>query len=174
MDEPTTGLDPGTRIELWRFIDDLVDEGTTVLLTTQYLEEADRLTDRVALLERGQIIAEGTPSELKTRTGGDVLEVRATHGIDVPRLRALMLGLGSSEPAVDLRWQRVTVPTTDPVAALLAAADRIQRAGIAVDDLGLRRPSLDDVFLMLTGQRPLAERAVPPADGGQEIPGRRP
>jgi daunorubicin resistance ABC transporter ATP-binding subunit len=174
MDEPTTGLDPGTRVEVWRFIDELVDEGTTVLLTTQYLEEADRLTDRVALLDRGQIIAEGTPSELKSRTGGDVLEVRASHGIDVPRLRALMLGIGSSEPAVDQRWQRVTVPTSDPVAALLAAADRIQRAGIAVEDLGLRRPSLDDVFLMLTGDQARAGNAGAALDGRRAMTGGRP
>jgi ABC-2 type transport system ATP-binding protein len=157
MDEPTTGLDPGTRLELWRFIDDLVDEGTTVLLTTQYLEEADRLADRVAVLERGRIVADGTSSELKARTGGDVLEVRATHSIDVPRLRALLAGIGSGDPAVDLRWQRVTVATTDPVPSLLAAADRIRGSGIAVEDLGLRRPSLDDVFLLLTGQPALAE-----------------
>ena len=153
MDEPTTGLDPSTRIELWRFIDDLVHEGTTVLLTTQYLEEADRLADRIAVMERGRIIAEGTSTELKARTGGDVLEVRATHGMDVPRLRDLLVGLGSGEPAVDVRWQRVTLPTTDPVAVLLAAATRIQQSGIEVEDLGLRRPSLDDVFLTLTGQQ---------------------
>jgi daunorubicin resistance ABC transporter ATP-binding subunit len=167
MDEPTTGLDPGTRIELWRFIDDLVQDGTTVLLTTQYLEEADRLADRIAVLERGRIIAEGTPSELKSRTGGDVLEVRATHSIDLPRLRALLAGMGSGEPTVDLRWQRVTMPASDPVAALLAAAGRIQQSGIEVEDLGLRRPSLDDVFLTLTGQRPPADRsadASPPQD----------
>jgi ABC-2 type transport system ATP-binding protein len=151
MDEPTTGLDPGTRVELWRFIEDLVNEGTTVLLTTQYLEEADRLADRIAVMERGRIIAEGTPDELKMRTGGDLLEIRATNGIDIPRLRALLVGLGCGDPAVDLRRQRVTLPTNDPVTALLAAAERIQQSGIAVDDLGLRRPSLDDVFLTLTG-----------------------
>jgi ABC-2 type transport system ATP-binding protein len=160
MDEPTTGLDPGTRLELWRFIDDLVDEGTTVLLTTQYLEEADRLADRIALLERGKIIAEGSPNELKSRIGGDVLEVRATHRIDMPRLRTLLSGLGSGEPTVDLRSQRVTLPTGDPVDTLLAAAARIEQSDIAVEDLGLRRPSLDDVFLMLTGQQALANAST--------------
>jgi daunorubicin resistance ABC transporter ATP-binding subunit len=169
MDEPTTGLDPGTRVELWRFIDELVREGTTVLLTTQYLEEADRLADRIAVLELGQIIAEGTPSELKSRTGGDVLEVRATHSIDLPRLRALLVGVGSGTSTVDPRWQRITVPTTDPVAALLAAASRIQQSGIAVEDLGLRRPSLDDVFLMLTGEQALAERSAPAGAAFQDL-----
>jgi daunorubicin resistance ABC transporter ATP-binding subunit len=171
MDEPTTGLDPGTRVELWRFIDDLVHEGTTVLLTTQYLEEADRLADRIAVLERGQIIAEGTASELKSRTGGDVLEVRLRHSIDLPRVRAMLDGLGSGKPTVDARWQRVTLPTTDPVAVLLAAATRIQESGIAVEDLGLRRPSLDDVFLMLTGQGALADAGPPSAVASQRIPG---
>jgi ABC-type multidrug transport system ATPase subunit len=129
------------------------------------------LADRIAVLERGQIIAEGTPRELKARTGGDVLEVRATHSMDVPRLRALLVGLGSGEPAVDLRWQRVTLPTTDSVAALLEAASRIQQSGIAVEDLGLRRPSLDDVFLTLTGRQALADRSAPGASAPQDVQG---
>jgi ABC-2 type transport system ATP-binding protein len=151
MDEPTTGLDPRTRIELWSFVDDLVRDGTTVLLTTQYLEEADRLADRIALLERGAIIAAGTASELKQRIGADVLEVRARSGVDVQRLHGLLAGLGSAEPVVDTRWQRVTLPTSDPIKTLLAAARLIRESGIIVEDLGLRRPSLDDVFLALTG-----------------------
>jgi daunorubicin resistance ABC transporter ATP-binding subunit len=151
MDEPTTGLDPRTRLELWKFVDDLVQEGTTVLLTTQYLEEADRLADRIAVLERGALIAAGTAAELKQRTGGDVLELRARSGVDLQRLCGLLAGLGSAEPVVDARWQRLTLPTQDPIDTLLTAARRIQESGIAVDDLGLRRPSLDDVFLTLTG-----------------------
>jgi ABC-type multidrug transport system ATPase subunit len=150
MDEPTTGLDPRSRLELWRFVDDLVREGTTVLLTTQYLEEADRLADRIVVLEQGRIVAAGTPAELKERMGGDVLEVRARDGIDVERLRALLVGVGSGEPVADMRWQRVTLPTTDRMFTLLSAARRIAESGIAVEDLGLRRPSLDDVFLTLT------------------------
>jgi ABC-2 type transport system ATP-binding protein len=151
MDEPTTGLDPRTRLELWRFIDDLVREGTTVLLTTQYLEEADRLADRIAVLERGAVIAEGTADELKNRIGGDVLQARARSGVDVERLRGLLTGLGSGEPVADMRWQRVTLPTSDPISTLLAAAERIRASGIPVEDLGLHRPTLDDVFLTLTG-----------------------
>jgi daunorubicin resistance ABC transporter ATP-binding subunit len=151
MDEPTTGLDPKTRLELWRFVDDLVREGTTVLLTTQYLEEADRLADRIAVLERGALVATGTAAELKQRIGGEMLELRARSAVDVERLRRLLAGLGSAQPVADLRWQRLTLPTSEPIATLLAAARRIQEAGIEVEDLGLRRPSLDDVFLNLTG-----------------------
>jgi ABC-2 type transport system ATP-binding protein len=99
--------------------------------------------------------------------------VRATHGIDVPRLRALLAGIGSGEPAVDQRWQRVTVATTNPVPALLAAADRIRSSGIAVEDLGLRRPSLDDVFLMLTGQQALADGGSPAGRAPRGVQGRQ-
>jgi ABC-type multidrug transport system ATPase subunit len=150
MDEPTSGLDPRSRLELWKFVDDLVREGTTVLLTTQYLEEADRLADRIVVLEQGRVVAAGTQAELKERIGGDVLEVRARDGVDLERLRTLLVGLGSGEPVADLRWQRVTLPTTDRMSTFLAAARRIADAGIAVEDMGLRRPSLDDVFLTLT------------------------
>jgi ABC-2 type transport system ATP-binding protein len=171
MDEPTTGLDPKTRLELWRFVDDLVRDGTTVLLTTQYLEEADRLADRIAVLERGALIATGTAAELKQRIGGDVLELRARTAMDVERLRSLLSGLGAAEPVVDLRWQRLTLPTSDPINTLLAAAQRIQESGIEVEDLGLRRPSLDDVFLTLTGSgdarlTPASQADRPPENRG--------
>jgi daunorubicin resistance ABC transporter ATP-binding subunit len=162
MDEPTTGLDPRSRLELWRFVDDLVREGTTVLLTTQYLEEADRLADRIVVLEQGRIVAAGTPAELKGRMGGDVLEVRARDGIDVERLRALLVGVGSGEPVADMRWQRVTLPTTDRMFTLLSAARRIAESGIAVEDMGLRRPSLDDVFVTLTLSDGDQSAAAPP------------
>ena len=150
MDEPSTGLDPRSRLELWSLIEDLVNDGTTLLLTTQYLEEADRLAHRVAVIERGGVIAEGTPDELKQRIGGDVLEVSVTMPGDVDRLVSVLRGLGSSAPVADVRGQRVTLPTTDRVQTLLAAARRIEDAGIVVTDLAVRRPSLDDVFLTLT------------------------
>ncbi|MEA2212445.1 MAG: type transport system ATP-binding protein [Solirubrobacteraceae bacterium] len=174
LDEPTTGLDPRTRLELWKFVDDLVREGTTVLLTTQYLEEADRLADRIAVIERGRVIATGTAAELKQRVGGDVLELRARTAVDVERLRRLLAGLGSGEPVADMRWQRITLPTSRPIETLLAAARLIQQAGITVDDLGLRRPSLDDVFLSLTSPNgPGASSGAPvgqPAAVSNEVP----
>ena len=151
MDEPSTGLDPRSRIELWSLIDDFVEAGTTLLLTTQYLEEADRLADRVAVIERGRMVAEGSPDELKQRIGGDVLEVRATRPTDVERLVKLLTGLGSGQPVADMRSQSVTLPAAERVPTLLAAARRIEDSGIPVADLGVRRPSLDDVFLTLTG-----------------------
>jgi ABC-2 type transport system ATP-binding protein len=153
MDEPTTGLDPGTRIELWKFIAELVREGTTLLLTTQYLEEADRLADRIAVIERGRMIATGSPGELKQRVGGDVLEVRSASFGDLDRLVRLLSGLGSGPPVADVREQRVTLPTSDRVATLLAAARRIDDSGLQIDDISVRRPSLDDVFLALTSAR---------------------
>jgi daunorubicin resistance ABC transporter ATP-binding subunit len=167
MDEPTTGLDPGTRIELWKFIEDLVREGTTVLMTTQYLEEADRLADRIAVIDRGRMIATGSPDELKQRVAGDVLEVRVAGFGDLDRIVGLLSGLGSAPPVADAHGQRVTLPTNDRVATLLAAARRIDESGIEVEDLSLRRPSLDDVFLTLTSTRaaelPATPAARPPA-----------
>jgi ABC-2 type transport system ATP-binding protein len=151
MDEPTTGLDPATRIELWRFIDELVREGTTLLLTSQYLEEADRLADRITVIERGRVIATGTPNELKDEVGGDVLEVTAARAADLDRLVALLSDLGPGRPFADSRGQRVSLPTRDGVAALLAAAHRIEQSQLPVTDLALRRPTLDEVFLTLTG-----------------------
>jgi ABC-2 type transport system ATP-binding protein len=151
LDEPSTGLDPHARIELWSLIDELVSDGTTLLLTTQYLEEADRLADRVAVIDRGHMIAEGTPDALKQRVGGDVLEVRPARSADLDGIVRLLDGLGSGQPVADVRDQRVTLPTAGRVETLFAAARRIEDAGIAVTDIGIRRPSLDDVFLSLTG-----------------------
>jgi daunorubicin resistance ABC transporter ATP-binding subunit len=161
MDEPTTGLDPATRIELWKFIDELVHEGSTLLLTTQYLEEADRLADRITMIERGRVIASGTPNELKQQVGGDVVQVSAARAADLDRLVALLSGLGSGRPLADVRAQRVSVPTRDGVATVLAAARRIDQSKIAITDLGLRRPSLDEVFLTLTGAAQQADGDAP-------------
>jgi daunorubicin resistance ABC transporter ATP-binding subunit len=169
LDEPSTGLDPRARLELWSLIEELVGEGATLLLTTQYLEEADRLADRVAVIDRGTMVAEGTPDQLKQRVGGDVLEVRATRSADLDRVVGLLTGLGSGQPVADVRGQRVTLPTAGRVETLLAAARRIQDAGVAVSDIGIRRPSLDDVFLSLTGAE-----IGPPPDGPWTVPGGSP
>ena len=162
LDEPSTGLDPRSRLELWGLINELVGDGTTLLLTTQYLEEADRLADRIAVVERGRMIAEGTPHELKQQIGGDVLEVRPTSENDLDRLVRILSGLGSGEPVADVRGQRVTLPTTERVSTLLAAARRIEEAGVAIADLGVRGPSLDDVFLTLTSSSAGTGSAAPP------------
>jgi ABC-2 type transport system ATP-binding protein len=173
MDEPTTGLDPATRLQLWSLIEDLVRDGTTMLLTTQYLEEADRLADQIVVIERGRVIAGGTPDELKQRIGGDVLEVRATSAADVERLVQLLDGLGSGHPVADLRDQRVTLPTTERVQTLLAAARRIEESNIPIADLGVRRPSLDDVFLTLTAPEAQSHTAVPLAPSSERSAGTR-
>jgi daunorubicin resistance ABC transporter ATP-binding subunit len=163
MDEPTTGLDPGTRMELWKLVGELVREGTTLLLTTQYLEEADRLADRIAVIERGRMIATGTPSDLKERFAGDVLDIRCTRLGDLDRLTRLLSGLGSGPPVGDAREQRVTLPTRNRVATLMAATRRIDESGLEVDDVSLRRPSLDDVFIALTSP-PTADVATAPRE----------
>jgi ABC-2 type transport system ATP-binding protein len=165
LDEPSTGLDPRARIELWGLIDELVGDGTTLLLTTQYLEEADRLADRVAVIDRGHMIAAGTPDELKQRVGGDVLEVRPARESDLETVVRLLDGIGSGRPMADNRDQRVTLPTAGRVETLFAAARRIEDSRIPVTDIGIRRPSLDDVFLSLT-----SSDGTVTGDGRQPVP----
>ncbi len=152
LDEPTTGLDPRTRSELWDFIKDLVAEGTTVLLTTQYLEEADVLADRIVVLDRGGIIAEGTADELKARQGGDVVDVKPIDADNIPRIAELLTGV-AGQPQIDARSGRVLVPVGDlrGVDVLTNVARIVSDSGIELDDLAIHRPSLDDVFLALTG-----------------------
>jgi ABC-2 type transport system ATP-binding protein len=151
LDEPTTGLDPRTRIDLWAMIERLLDDGTTVLLTTQYLEEADRLAHRIVVIDRGRVIAEGTADQLKTRLGADVIELRLAHASDVePAVHALRPVAGR-DPAVDHGRQRITFPALHGVATLAATLDLLRGTDAIVDDIGIRRPSLDEVFLALTG-----------------------
>jgi len=151
LDEPTTGLDPRTRNDLWRFIEDMVAAGTTVLLTTQYMEEAERLAHRIVVIDTGKVIAEGSAEQLKEQLGGDLLEARVTNPADLDRAAALLGEVAAAIPRIDPDQQRVSVPTTAGTALLLAAGRRFEDEGIRLDDLGIRRPSLDDVFLSLTG-----------------------
>ena len=159
LDEPTTGLDPRSRNELWRAIEALVDQGTDVLLTTQYLDEADRLADQIAIFDHGRLVAEGTPGELKSRAGHDVIDVRVRDAEDLARA-AKALG---TEATVDPARSRVALPATDGAEALVVAIRAPDGAGVALDDIALRRPTLDDVFLALTGHTtdaPIPEEAL--------------
>ena len=151
LDEPTTGLDPRTRNDVWAFIEELVSAGTTVLLTTQYMEEAERLASEIVVLDRGSVIASGTGEALKGRLGGDRLEARLRDPSALERAAQLLAELAGASPHVDRDQRIVSVPTKDGTAVLLAAVRRLEDEHIAIDDLGVRRPSLDDVFLALTG-----------------------
>lgn len=158
LDEPTTGLDPRSRSEVWAAVRALVREGTTVLLTTQMLEEADQLADDLALIDHGRLVAEGTPDALKARIGGDRIDVvvRAAHQLDAAR--AVLARVGA--PEVDEAARRVSVATDDGVRALTDAVRGLDDAGVEPEDLALRRPTLDEVFLQLTGGARTAEVAA--------------
>jgi ABC-2 type transport system ATP-binding protein len=160
LDEPTTGLDPRSRLEVWATIEGLVAEGTTVLLTTQYLDEADRLADLIAVIDRGHVIAEGTPDELKDRVGGERLEVHlADPGAVAAAVRALA-PMSDEPPTAEDETVRLTV--RQRTGTIVEAVRRLDEVGVGVDDLGLRRPTLDDVFLSLTGH------AAEPTDEEEE------
>jgi ABC transporter DrrB family efflux protein len=164
LDEPTTGLDPRSRNEIWAIVRELRREGTTLLLTTQYLEEADQLADRIAVIDRGKVIAEGTGNELKDRVGGQILEVELASAGQRDRAQAVLAGVGCGEPEPEERPDRLTLPAPrDGLQLVEEAAAGLRRAQIGVSDIGLRRPTLDDVFLQLTG--------APPSEDGDR-PGR--
>jgi ABC-2 type transport system ATP-binding protein len=152
LDEPTTGLDPRSRIGMWEVIRDLVGEGTTLLLTTQYLDEADELADEIVVIDHGKVIAAGTAEQLKTRIGGDVLDFAVHDRSRVAAAVEAITGLGSGEPQVDEDSGRVSVAVGGEGSQLLVTAvRRLDAAGVDAQDVSLRRPSLDDVFLSLTG-----------------------
>jgi ABC-2 type transport system ATP-binding protein len=149
LDEPTTGLDPRSRLGLWAVIEGLVAEGTTALLTTQYLDEADRLASTIAVIDHGRLIAEGTSDQLKDRLGGERLEIRLDEGAD-PEVAVRALASMSDEPPT-AEDGLLKVGVRERAGAIVAAVHRLSDAGVGVDDLALRRPTLDDVFLALTG-----------------------
>jgi len=161
LDEPTTGLDPRTRNELWLLIRELVADGATVLLTTQYLEEADELADRLAVIDLGHIIAKGTPDELKERLGGDRLMAAPAEPDDLSLVASILRRVGDVEPYVDERRQQASIPVANRIGALLEAGQLFEDEQIRLRDLAVSRPSLDDVFLSITGKR---------ADSGGEDP----
>jgi oleandomycin transport system ATP-binding protein len=165
LDEPTTGLDPRSRLELWGMIRTLVAGGTTVLLTTQYLEEADRLADEIVVIDRGRVIAAGTPAQLKMRIAGQVLEARPVDPADLAAVEKILSSFATGDEAAYNDGQLVTVSIAER-SALGQAVRRLDEEGIVVEDLSLRRPSLDEVFLAITGH--LAEDEPDPRDDDHE------
>jgi ABC-2 type transport system ATP-binding protein len=155
LDEPTSGLDPRSRLQLWETIEGLVAEGTTVMLTTQYLDEADRLAHEVAVIDHGRVIAGGTPDELKDRVGGERLEIRLEDAAQGASAVAALASMADDPPTVD--GDLVTVGVRQRGGAIVEAVRRLDRAGVGIADIELRRPTLDDVFLALTGHAAEAE-----------------
>ena len=151
LDEPTTGLDPRSRLGMWEVIRGLVREGTTLLLTTQYLEEADELADTIAVVDHGKIIARGTSDELKDQVGGERIELVVHERSEIEHGVALIRGFGVGDPIIDSHTRKVTLPSTGGAQALVQVVGALTDANIVIDDIGVRRPTLDDVFLSLTG-----------------------
>jgi len=173
LDEPTTGLDPRSRNEIWAIVRELRREGTTILLTTQYLEEADQLADRIAVIDRGKVIAEGTGNELKDRVGGQILEVELASAGQRDRAQAVLAAVGCGDPQPDERPDRLTLPAPRNGLELVEeAAAGLRRAQIGVSDIGLRRPTLDDVFLQLTGAPPSENGGRSRQAAGEQITAR--
>jgi ABC-2 type transport system ATP-binding protein len=170
LDEPTTGLDPRSRLGLWETIEDRVSEGTTVLLTTQYLDEADRLADRIAVIDHGQVIAEGSSDDLKDQVGGERIEVRLEDRGQLDDAARALAVICEEPPVAEDGVVRVSI--REHSGAIAAAVRRLDDAEVAIDDIAIRRPTLDDVFLTLTGRPPEPEngdRPVEPESAEHEV-----
>ncbi|MET9603092.1 ATP-binding cassette domain-containing protein [Streptomyces sp. NPDC006459] len=152
MDEPTTGLDPRNRLQLWGIIQELVAGGTTLLLTTQYLEEADHLAHDICVVDHGKVIARGTSDQLKARTGGERVEVVVHERDHITTAREVLAGFGKGETTVEEHTRKLTVPVSGGAKLLAEVIRELDGRGIEIDDIGLRRPTLDDVFISLTGR----------------------
>ena len=164
LDEPTTGLDPRGRLALWQILGELTSQGTSLLLTTQYIEEAERLAGMITIIDHGKVIAAGTPDQLRARAGGDRLELQSPSGQDPRLLAGALVALGTAEPAIDLAAGRVVLPVTGGAGILPGVAGRLADAGLRITALALRRPTLEEAFLAWTGQPasgPPARRAQP-------------
>ena len=160
LDEPTTGLDPRNRNEVWNALRTLVDGGTTLLLTTQYLDEADQLADQIAVIDSGKVIAEGTPAQLKSHIGGDQIDVVLHNAHDLPKAAELVERITNRQPEIDEDNRRVSAPVDRRVQALTEVVGVLASTGIDVEDVGLRRPTLDEVFLRLTGHKTAEEEVA--------------
>jgi ABC-2 type transport system ATP-binding protein len=152
LDEPTTGLDPRSRLDLWDAIRSLVDQGTNVLLTTQYLDEADHLAGQIVIIDHGKTVASGTPAELKQRAGRNVIEVHVRDREDIAEVAKALAQFGDGDPQIDESTRMVSVVAEGGTERLTAALRPLEEAGIVLDDVALRQPKLDEVFLALTGQ----------------------
>jgi ABC-2 type transport system ATP-binding protein len=152
LDEPTTGLDPRGRLALWQVLGELANQGTSLLLTTQYIEEAERLAGMIVIIDHGTVIASGTPGEVRARAGGDRLELQSLPGQDPWRLAGTLSALGTGEPAVDEAAGRVVLPVAAGPGLLSQVAARLAADGVQVSGLALRRPTLEEAFLALTGR----------------------
>ena len=161
LDEPTTGLDPRSRTDMWEVIKNLVAGGTSLLLTTQYLDEADLLADNIVVIDQGRVIAEGTADQLKNRVGGERLEIVVEDGAHLGRVVELVRPLGVGKEVVEEHRRSVLMPVSGGSAVLIDALRRLDGEGIGLADVGLRRPTLDDVFLALTGHTTHADQTEP-------------